>query len=56
MSYWGLLSSAALILAADYSYLSDKLEVYLGKSKALFLVFTIGAAGFTPMAVPSSLK
>lgn len=53
MSYWGLLSSTALILAAVYSYLSDKLEVYLGRSKALFLAFTIGAAGFALMAVPS---
>lgn len=55
MSYWGLLSSAALILAAHYSCLSDKLEVYLGRSKALFLAFTIGAAGFALMAVPSPI-
>ena len=55
MSYWGLLASAALILAADYSYLSDKLEVYLGRSKALFLAYTIGAAGFALMAVPSPI-
>ena len=34
MSYWGLLSSAALILAAVYNYLSDKLEVYLRRSKS----------------------
>jgi len=53
MSYWGLLSSAALIWAAVYSYLSDKLEVYLKGSKALFLAFTIGAAHFAHMAVPS---
>ena len=53
MSYWGLLASVALILAEDYSYLSNKLEVYLGRSKALFLAYTIGAAGFALMAVPS---
>ena len=55
MSYWGLLASVALILAADYSYLSNKLEVYLGRSKALFLAYTIGAAGFALMAVPSPI-
>ena len=55
MSYWGLLSSTALILAAVYSYLSDKLEVYLGRSKALYLAFTIGAARFALMAVPSPI-
>ena len=55
MSYWGLLSPAALILAAVYSYFSDKLEVYLSRSKALFLALIIGAAGFALMAVPSSI-
>lgn len=55
MSYWGLLSSVALILAAIYSYFSDKIESYLGRSKALFLAFIIGAAGFALMAVPSSI-
>lgn len=55
MAYWGILSSMALVLAAVYSYYSDRIEAHLGRARTLFLAFLIGALGFALMAVPSPI-